>query len=206
MIVGFLRHGRTAWNDSGRMQGRADIALSADGRAQVCRWRLPDALVDAVVVTSPLARARETATLIASDEPAVCDALIEMDWGAWEGHTLDALRTAGGAAFEANSARGLDFRAPDGETPREVQQRLLAWLAGEAGKHSALVAVTHQGVIRALLAHASGWSMTGKAPVRLADDVVHLADVDRSGRIVDVTWNVPLVEGPVGRRGPRGRG
>ena len=202
MIVAFVRHGRTAWNDSGRMQGRADVPLSDRGRAQVCGWQLPDAIAGAPIVTSPLQRARETAAIIAGTANiAIDDALIEMDWGAWEGRTIAALAAEGGAAYAANSARGLDFLPPGGESPRGVQRRIIAWLHGVARSRHDVVAVTHQGVIRALLAHVSGWDMTGKPPVRLADDVAHLVEIDASGAL-RATWNLPLVEGPIGRRGP----
>ena len=65
MIVGLLRHGSTAWNDEGRMQGRRDIPLSARGRAEVLTWRAPAASRrhasrrDAVVVEPALARGRD---------------------------------------------------------------------------------------------------------------------------------------------------
>ena len=64
MIVAFVRHGRTEWNDAGRMQGRADIGLSEAGRAQVRGWTLPRSLAGARFVASPLARARETAAIM----------------------------------------------------------------------------------------------------------------------------------------------
>jgi probable phosphoglycerate mutase len=198
MIVAFLRHGRTEWNDAGRMQGRADIGLSEAGRAQVRGWTLPRSLAGARFVASPLARARETAAIM-SEAFSVDDALIEMDWGDWEGETLAALRTRGGASFEKNSAMGLDFRPPRGESPREVQRRVTAWLEASAALPHDTVAVTHQGVIRTVLALVSGWDMTGKPPVRLHDDVVHVVEATNGG--LRANWNVPLVEGPVGRRG-----
>lgn len=199
MIVAFLRHGRTAWNDEGRMQGRADVPLSEPGRTQVRRWRLPASLAAAQVVASPLARARETATVLAPRPFTVDAALIEMDWGEWEGETLENLKARHGAAFAANSARGLDFRPPGGESPRDVQERVVAWLIRNTTHETPLVAVTHQGVIRPVLALASGWDMTSKPPVRLADDVVHLIEFC-GGAVRGLEWNVPLVAGPIGRR------
>jgi probable phosphoglycerate mutase len=199
VIVAFLRHGRTAWNDSGRMQGRAEVSLSEEGRTQVRRWRLPASLAATQIVASPLARARETAALLAVQAFAIDDALIEMDWGEWEGETLEELKARHGPAFEANSARGLDFRPPGGESPRIVQQRVVEWLARKTAHPGPSIAVTHQGVIRSVLALATGWDMTGKPPVRLADDVVHLIEF-RDGRIHGLEWNLPLVAGPVGRR------
>lgn len=200
MIVGFVRHGRTAWNDAGRMQGRADIPLSEAGRIQVHGWRLPASLASARVVTSPLVRAVETAILLGSRDPIPDAGLIEMDWGEWEGETLAALRARHGEAFTRNADRGLDFRPPRGESPREMQSRVNAWLAGIAAHAEPVVAVTHKGVIRAALTLVTGWNMLGKPPVRLADDAVHLIEVDAGGAVRVHEWNVPLVIGPVSPR------
>ena len=52
MIVALVRHGRTEWNEAGRMQGRADVPLSASGREQVRAWRLPQELRGARFVSS----------------------------------------------------------------------------------------------------------------------------------------------------------
>lgn len=199
MIVAFVRHGRTAWNDAGRMQGRADVPLSEAGRAQVRRWRLPETLAAAQLVSSPLARARETAALLRADPVSVDDALTEMDWGAWEGETLDGLAALQDGAFAACSARGLDFRPPGGESPRDVQQRVIPWLVGLRAR-TPMLAVTHQGVIRSVMAFLTCWDMIGKAPVRLADDVVHVVEVGDGGALRPLAWNVPLVDGPLARR------
>ncbi|MFS8069942.1 MAG: histidine phosphatase family protein [Byssovorax sp.] len=199
MIFAFVRHGRTAWNDAGRMQGRADVPLSDEGRAQARGWRLPPSLVSARIVSSPLARAHESASLLAGGAVDVDDALVEMDWGAWEGESMEALRARPGTAFADASARGLDFRPPRGESPRDVQARILAWMERNDSQAAPLIAVTHQGVIRAVLALATGWDMLGKAPVRLADDVAHLVEW-RDGTVHDVEWNLPLVTGPLTRR------
>jgi probable phosphoglycerate mutase len=44
------------------------------------------------------------------------------------------------------------------------------------------LAITHRGVIRAILAHATGWDMRGKPPARLEWDAVHLFMLDAEGR------------------------
>lgn len=198
MIVGLLRHGRTAWNDAGRLQGRADPPLSAAGREQVRQWRLPAELGDARVVSSPLQRATDTARLATGRAPTIEPDLIEMHWGAWEGETFASLREHHRDAFAAAEARGLDFRPPGGESLREVQCRLLAWLVRVAGDAGPVVAVTHKGVLNVLVAHLTGWNGIGRAPVKLKPDCAHLADVDAEGRVRVCAWNVALVPcGPV---------
>ena len=63
------------------------------------------------------------------DDATVEPALIETDWGHWEGRTLAELRQRHGGEMAALEARGLDFRPPGGESPRDVQARLASWLA-----------------------------------------------------------------------------
>ena len=196
MTVDFIRHASTSWNEAGRMQGRHDVPLSERGRAQCRAWRIAAGLGStASWVSSPLRRAIETAELLGARDLQLEDALIEMDWGHWEGSTLDGLRSALGAAFAQNEARGLDFRAPGGESPREVHRRLQPWLARVAESPVPMVAVTHLGVLRVIVAAATGWDMTGKPPVRLRSDAAHRFAVDSRGRVAIVECNLPLAPG-----------
>jgi len=188
-----IRHGPTAWNDDGRMQGRQDMPLSDQARAALAQRRAPPELDGFAWVSSPLARARATARLLAPDhDPTIEPALTEMAWGDWEGETLDALRARLGAAFDANADRGLDFTPPGGESPRMVQQRLRPWLArvGAAGRPT--VAVTHKGVIRALLGLATGWDFLGKPPARLDWSAAHVFAVARDGTLAVERLNLAL--------------
>ena len=54
------------------------------------------------------------------------------------------------------------------------------------------IAVTHKGVLRAVLAEATGWDMTGKPPLRLMGGALHRFEVDREGRVGVLECNVPL--------------
>ena len=183
--LALIRHGPTAWNAEGRIQGRSDLPLSAEGRAAVGAWRLPEGIGDPgwAWLASPLARARETATLLKPDGPVTAEPLLtEMDWGEWEGRRLAELRTEGGAVMVEAEARGLDFRPPGGESPRAVQARLRPLLARLAQTDGCTLAVTHKGVIRALYAQASGWDMTGRPPTKLRDARVHVFALEAGGR------------------------
>ena len=82
--LALLRHGHTAWNRAGRIQGRTDVALDQEARAQLGQLRLPADWADADIVASPLARAMETAALVSGRRPHSDPALLEMDWGDWE--------------------------------------------------------------------------------------------------------------------------
>ncbi len=188
----FIRHGPTAWNAEGRMQGRADVAMNADGRRRVAGWRVPQAWRGYGWVSSPLKRALETAKTLRGDDVDVDDRLTEMDWGDWEGCRLSDLRARLGPAMAAREARGLDFRPPGGESPRHVQARVQPFLAAQAARAEPCVAVSHKGVIRAVLALATGWSMTGKPTVKLSRDCAQIFGLQPDGSPVVRRLNVPL--------------
>jgi broad specificity phosphatase PhoE len=192
MIVFFIRHGSTLWNEEGRMQGRRDIPLSDRGRDQVRAWRVPEPEAPVAWVSSPLCRAAETARILRGSDVPHEPALTEMDWGEWEGARVDDLRDHPGAAYAQNEARGLDFRPPGGESPRDVLLRLQPWLERVGTLTAPLVAVTHLGVLRAILSAATGWDMTGKVPVRLLANTLHRFAVDERGKVSIVACNVPL--------------
>ncbi len=190
--LALIRHAPTAWTEHGRLQGRADVPLSPRGRAVAARLRPPAMLAGADWVSRPLVRARDTARLMGVSHVVIEPRLTEMDWGRWEGRSLAALRAELGAAMVENEARGLDFRPDGGESPRDVQARLALWLAEAAASGHALVAVTHKGVIRAMLARATGWNMTGKPPMRLAWNRAHLFTLAADGMPAVEKLNVLL--------------
>jgi probable phosphoglycerate mutase len=181
-----LRHGPTSWNLEGRIQGRSDIPLCPAGRESVRRWRLPDGFSKAPALVSPLRRAVETAELLGLDIDGIEPRLAEMAWGAYEGRTLASLRCAGGPAFAAEEARGLDFEPPGGESPRMVCARL-ADLLDElvTAARPERVLVTHKGVLRAAIALATGWIMTGRPPLRLGEASGLLARLTSEGHLVE---------------------
>ena len=167
------------------MQGRADLPLSPEGRTEVLGWHLPEAWADARWLSSPLRRATETAALLTDRPLDIEPRLIEMDWGAWEGFRLAELREKAPEAMPANEAKGLDFRPPGGESPREVRARLESLLADLAD--DLVVCVTHKGVIRAALSLATGWDMLAKPPVRLTGDAALILKRDESGGRLEMT-------------------
>lgn len=188
-----LRHGPTDWNEAGRIQGRSDRPLSDEGRARVRDWRIPSAFRDYRWVTSPLLRARETAALLGHDDAEIAPELIEADWGAWEGQRLRDLRARLGTAMTAMERRGLDFRPPDGESPRDLQARVTPWLVRVADGRDPFVAVTHKGVMRALYALATGWDLRGRPPEKLRPDCAHVFHLAPGGGLAVARLNHSLL-------------
>jgi probable phosphoglycerate mutase len=190
--IAFLRHGPTAWSVIGRLQGRADLPLSPDGRASLEGRRLPPPFDTARCLTSPLTRARETAAQLGRADAVIEPAVIEMDWGSYEGRTVEELRADAALDFAANEARGLDLTPPGGESPRMVQARLRRWLDGLRDER--LLVVSHKGVIRALAAMATDWPMQGKAPARFDWRCLQVFRW-QDGRLTLAQVNLPLVDG-----------
>ncbi len=190
--LALLRHARTAWNAEKRMQGRTDIPALEASLADLRKLALPMPYAAWPWRSSPLQRARQTAEALglqAAPDPA----LIETSWGDYEGLTLAELRARHGDAFAENEARGLDLLPPNGESPRQVQARLLPWLAQRAQSGADSGAVTHKGVIRAILALAYDWPMLGKPPAKLDWKALHVFRLEADGRPRPLRMNINLV-------------
>ncbi len=188
-----IRHAPTQWNVEKRLQGRTDIGLGPEGRIVAASWSVPAAWANWRVLTSPLTRARETAAILFPNSTAEIEPdLREMSFGDWEGQSLAALRGAPGSDAESREAMGLDFRAPHGESPREVQQRLLPLLARLAAANQNVVLVSHKAVQRALYALATGWDMTEKPPTKLKDGRAHLFRLGNGGQPEVAELNIDL--------------
>jgi broad specificity phosphatase PhoE len=183
-----IRHAETTWNAEKRLQGRSDTPLSDKGRTMVRSWSVPEEFAHFKWLSSPLKRAVETANLLGHD-PEIQPALIEMSWGTWEGENWQELQARlGPEVMAAHQADGLDFRPDDGESPREVQDRLSPWLMG---LNTSTIAVCHKGILQAVYALASGWQMTEKPPVKFRHGSAYLFQVESGAPSVD-RMNIPL--------------
>jgi probable phosphoglycerate mutase len=184
-----IRHGKTVWNMKKKIQGRTDIPLSDLGRAELEQMRLPSEFAGFNWTSSPLKRTRETAELLGAKNLKIEPALIEMNWGEWEGETLSDLAEKYGAEFKYNESRGLNMTPPGGESPAEVVARLKPWLQS---LETDTIAVTHKGVIRALKSLAYNWDMTDKAPVKFDWATGHLFEVSFEGDLRPLRINITM--------------
>ena len=187
-----IRHGVTKWNKNKIVQGHTDIPLDTSGQQQVSNWILPQNLNNFRWISSPLGRATETANILSGFHPETDNRLIEMDWGQWEGCILDDLRQKLGDLMVAWEAKGLDFRAPDGESPREVQKRLKDLFSDIFKQKEDTIAVCHKGVIRAAYAMAVGWDMKSKPNDKILDNCLHIFEVEYGGLLSIVEMNVSM--------------
>jgi broad specificity phosphatase PhoE len=118
-----LRHGETEWSRDGRHTGRTDLPLTAHGErdARLLAPRL--ARFDlAMVLCSPLARARRTAELAGLD-PVTDDDLVEWDYGGYEGRTTTEIRESLGDPGWTVFGDGVVPGDTPGETVEEVAAR-----------------------------------------------------------------------------------
>lgn len=149
IAVDFLRHGRT--ETPGRLLGRTDAPLSAEGRAAVERQVQHRAW--SAIVASPLSRARETAAIAARASGApieIAPDWREIDFGAWDGEPLAALaRDPRFAAFQADAETN---SPPGGEPIGDVRARITRALEALATRaNGPVLVVAHGGAIRAAL-------------------------------------------------------
>lgn len=188
-----VRHGPTAWNAEGRIQGSIDQPLSEAGRARVAGWRLPPEAGERVWYASPKIRAWETARLLGLD-PLPEPRLVEMNWGDWEGMLIADLHGSG-LLPRRHDRLGLDFRPPGGESPRAMQDRLRPWLAEVAAQGRPAGAVAHSGLIRALYALATGWDLVAEPAHGLRDGCAHRFALAPDGTPSVLALNLPLEPG-----------
>lgn len=173
--LALLRHGHTSWNREGRIQGRTDIPLDEEACALLATLKLPPPWDKADLVASPLSRAVETARLVSKREPTTDPALIEMDWGAWEGQHGEALLAQPDTTYRHIEDWGWHYRPPEGESPHDVLARLKPWVAR---LEQDTVAVCHIGIMRMLMAKASGWGFDGPAPFRIKRNRLFVLTID----------------------------
>lgn len=175
-----MRHGESEWNAERRLQGQMESRLTELGQAQA--RAMGEVLVRAIddparfiAFTSPLERARETATLalaplglVATPDPR----LKEVALGAWEGLTAPETfeRFPWAEAPRTGDPFGWHFMAPGGETLAELSSRLAAFL-GDLGERSAVI-VSHGIALRVLRGLRLGLGAAGMAALPGGQGVV----------------------------------
>jgi probable phosphomutase (TIGR03848 family) len=191
-VVLLVRHGMcdpVGRSLAGRTPG---VSLNAAGQEQadVVATALA-ALPLAAIYSSPLERARETAEALARRtglEISVSADLVELDYGAWTGRSLDSL--AGDPVWREYNLRRGATRIPGGETMNEVVARAARALAEILAVHPAglVAAVTHGDVIRALLASLVGMPLDHMLRLEVAPGSVTAVRLGPPPQLLTVNW------------------
>ncbi len=150
-----VRHGRTAANASGLLQGRIDNPLDAHGHRQARALAASLPVADRIVA-SPLLRARQTAEALRSTSSGVetDERWLELDYGQFDGKRFSELPAGTWERWREDPG----FRPPGGETLTELRERVWAAcedLAAEAATGD-IVVVSHVSPIKAAVAWSLG--------------------------------------------------
>ena len=185
-VIYYIRHGETAWNAAGRLQGAQDTALNDLGRSQAVQSGhiLSDLLArdgrnksELPYLSSPLLRARTTMELMRGalelppQQYATDDRLREVGYGKWEGFTLAEMEAADPAFFARRLADKWLVAPEGGETYEAVQQRMSEWY-GQVNTDTVVVA--HGGTARALMVALSFETPESAADLPIAQGAVYV--------------------------------
>ena len=188
--ITLIRHGETAGQSSIRLYGATDIPLSPVGLAQAraTAEHLAARPID-LLVTSPLRRAHTFATCVQEAHPAappleVIEAFREVDFGDWEGWTVDEVRDRDPEGHARWIAEGHTFTYPNGSHRPSFAAGIrnavpAAFAPGGRPRVQNLVAVLHKGVIKVILQALLDHETPPNVPVDLAS--VHELKWQRGG-------------------------
>lgn len=182
-----IRHGQTEWSRDGKHTGRTDIPLTGKGEREACAlapW-LAD-LNPALVLSSPLERARRTAELAGLTVDAIDDDLAEWDYGDYEGRTSDEISQTnpGWTIFTGG--------APNGEQAADVRVRADRVLtrAAAALPRGPVVLVAHGHISRVLGARWIGLPVSGGAHLLLSEAAPCVLGAEKGVPVIN-SWNRP---------------
>ena len=181
-----VRHGESTGNAEGRLLGRIDAPLTERGRAQA-RALAPSVAGATRLVSSPLARAQETARGLGTGLPVEVDERwVEVDYGELDGRPLASVPAELWEQWRSDP----DFRAPGGESLRAAGARVRAACEelfardGEGARGAnPIVVVSHVSPIKLATCWALGIGETGVWRLYLA-----------TGSVTRITWGA---DGPV---------
>jgi broad specificity phosphatase PhoE len=186
MEVVLVRHGETEWSRDGRHTGRTDVTLTDLGRAQAERLR--EVLGEwgfTRVLTSPLGRALDTCRLAGfADRAELSDALLEWDYGDYEGETTAEIR-------ELRPGWNL-WRdgCPGGETVAGVSARVDPLIADLKASEGDVALFAHGHVLRVLAARWVELPPEAGARFWLATATISVLGFERETAAVR-RWNAP---------------
>jgi probable phosphoglycerate mutase len=143
-----IRHGETEWSRSGAHTGRTDLPLTEEGRKRAeAIGRFLKGRQFALVLTSPLCRARDTCRLAGYGEVAQLEPnLHEWDYGDYEGRTTADIRRELPDWFLWTDG------VPNGESIAQVAQRAQAVIDRGLAAGGDVALFAHGHILRILTA------------------------------------------------------
>lgn len=186
-MVFVIRHGETEWSLNGRHTGTTDLPLTENGRRLAERMRpVLGRETFALVLVSPMRRARETCELAGLGEKAVIDRdLMEWNYGAYEGLTTGQIRQS--------SPGWMLFRdgCPGGEAAEQVGARVDRVIARARSADGDVALFAHGHVLRVLAARWIGLAATGGQSFLLDTGALSVLSAYQGAPALRL-WNAPL--------------
>jgi len=183
--IWLIRHGETEWSLSGQHTSRTDLALTAEGNRRAVR--LADILHGhpfALVLSSPLQRARDTAR-IAGFSPEITDDLREWDYGDYEGRkTADIQKEAPGWTIWSSPT-------PNGETAEQVAARADKIIARATAAEGDVALFGHGHMLRVLAARWLGCDPRTGRLFALGTGSLSVLGHERDTRVIRM-WNTAV--------------
>jgi broad specificity phosphatase PhoE len=180
-LLYLCRHGRTAWNIEGRLQGQEDVPLTPFGRVEAARngLYLRNVLGERAAalrfISSPMSRTVETMRIIRQrlglepDDFERDPRLVELHFGDWQGSTLAEIAARDPAQIAARKADKWNFVPPG---PHGESYEMLARRVGPVFEEldSPTLITAHGGVTRCFLRLHAGMKPDAAARFGVAQD------------------------------------
>lgn len=195
-----VRHGETAWNAEGRVQGQLDIPLNDFGRAQA--RATADALASqdfSAIYCSDLSRVRQTADPTAKRLalPVEYDAsLRERHYGMFETLTYVEVRQRFPEQYARFRDKDPDFDFEGGESLRYFAERSLSAVRGLVERHPGeqILVFTHGGVLEMVYRHAKGVGLSSERNFEIPNAGINWFEVTSQGWKVHAWADVAHLE------------
>jgi broad specificity phosphatase PhoE len=182
--VWLLRHAETEWSRDGLHTGRTDVPLTDRGREKARDLAAHlDGRTFALVLTSPLSRARDTAKLAGlGDRAQVREDLLEWDYGEYEGVTTKEIRASRPSWYLWTDG------VPNGETADEVGARCDRIIEEVVAAPGDVALIAHGHVLRALGARWVGEHPSFGGRLFLTTGAICVLGFEREVRVIRL-WN-----------------
>jgi broad specificity phosphatase PhoE len=185
-----VRHGETAWNADGRIQGHTDVELTEIGReqARLAAERLRRERIEAVY-SSDLKRASVTGEIIAAIhglEVTTTPLLREAFLGEWQGLTTQQAAKKFPHEFAAYSQDSISNRPPGAERLEDVISRCAQFLDSVRQAHpdGGVAVAAHGGAIRGIIAAAFAVGPEVYRHIRLDNGSLTVLDISAGGPLL----------------------
>jgi probable phosphoglycerate mutase len=179
-----LRHGETEWSLSGAHTGRTDIPLTENGKHKAeLLGRYLAGHPFAMVLSSPMQRARETCRLAGFADPIVDPNLCEWNYGDYEGRKTSEIR-----AERPDWSLWADG-VPNGESIEQVAARAEAVLARVSAADGDVALFAHGHVLRILTARWLGLDPAAARLFALGTASISTLGWERDTRVI-TRWNL----------------